>query len=135
MNALLAAIMTKLSGSSLATYVGNRIYLDEAPEQAVYPNVVFMIVTSSPRDTFTDRLEETLIQFSLRSTSESATEITTMYGYLTTLFDYATLTISGKTNVQTQRESLATMLDEITTPTGTIGCRHWAVDYSIMVKS
>jgi hypothetical protein len=31
------------------------------------------------------------------------------------------------------RQGLVTMFDDITTPEGTSGVRHWAVDYAIMV--
>lgn len=135
MHNLLAAIVTTLTGSALSTDVGGRIYEGQAPEQAVYPNVVFMVVVSTPADTFTEQVEDTLVQFSLRSTSESLTEITTMYAHLRALFDDATLTVTGGTNVRTQRENLTPMWEDITTAAGTVGCRHWAVDYSIMVRS
>lgn len=134
MDALLTGLMTKLTGSALATQVGSRIYLDEAPEGVVFPYVVFFIVTGSPNDTFKNKLDDVLIQFSLFSTSKGATEITTMYNNLIAILDDAVLTISGFTHIWMIRQNLMTTTDEITTPTGTATCKHWAVDYSVMVE-
>lgn len=135
MNNLLAAIMTKCAGSALSTDVGGRIFLDEAPEGSEYPCVVLRIVASSPQDTFREWLEDTLIQFSLLSISESAAEITAIYADLMDLFDWQPLTVTGGTCIWMQRQGLVTMFDDITTPAGTVGARHWAVEYSIMVHN
>lgn len=134
MNNLLAAIMTKCTGSALSTDVGGRIFLDEAPEGSVFPYVVFRIVAGLPQDTFKSSIEDTLIQFSLFSTSAGAAEITDMYADLKTLFDWTALTITGGTCIWMMRQGFSTMFDDITTLAGTVGLRHWAVDYSIMVE-
>ena len=134
MNDFLAAIMTKFSGSELSNDVGGRIFLDEAPEGTEYPYVVFRIIAGTPQDTFKDAIEETLIQFSLYSISDGAAEITTMYGHLKSLLDWQLLTVSGDTCIWVMRQNLFTMFDDVTTPTGTVGLRHWAVDYSILVQ-
>jgi len=135
MNNLLAAIMTKCSGSALSTDVGGRIYLDEAPARSTYPYVVFRIIAGAPQDTFKDLIEDTLIQFSLFSISEGAAEIADMYADLKTLFDWQVFTITGDTCIQVIRQGLATMFDNVTTPDGTVGVKHWAIDYSIMVQT
>lgn len=134
MNNLLAAIMTKCSGSALSSDVGGRIFLDEAPEGSAFPYVVFKIIASTPQDTFKNSIEDTLIQFSLFSISDGAAEITDMYADLRSLFDWQALTITGNTCIWVMREGLATMFDDVTTPSGTVGLRHWAVDYSIMAE-
>ena len=135
MNNLLAAIMTKISGSALSTDVGGRIFFDEAPEGTEYPYIVFRIIAGTPQDTFKDAIEETVIQFSLFSISAGASEITTMYADLKTLFDWQALTITSDTCVWVMRLGLVTMFDDVTTPAGTVGLRHWAVDYSILVQN
>lgn len=135
MNNLFAAIMTKTTGSALSTSVGERIYLDRAPEAAAFPYVVFYVITGMPDDTFQDRIDEILVQFSILSTSRGAAEITGIYNNLTALFDNATLTITGKTHLRMVRRNLVTMVDDITTAAGTIGVKHWAVDYDILFKT
>jgi hypothetical protein len=134
MNNLLTAIMTKCAGSALSTDVGGRIFLDEAPEGSEFPYVVFRIIVSGQQDTFSDQIEDTLIRFSLFSISESAAEITAIYADLMALFDWQAVTITGGTCIWVVRQGLATMLDDVTTPAGTSGLRHWAVDYSILVE-
>lgn len=131
MQNLLAAIMTKTVGSALATAVGSRIYLDEAPDGAAYPNVVFFVVSSVLEKTFTEEYRVTLIQFSLRSTSAGATEITGMYNNLKALFDECSLTVAGSAFVWMKEESLSTNVEEIATAAGTVGCKAWHVDYEV----
>lgn len=135
MNALLAAIMTKTTGSALSTAVGGRIYLDEAPHGAAFPYVVFRIVASRPEDTFTEAVEDTLLQFSLFSESAGATEITGIYANLTALFDRCALAITGSRHIEIRRQGLSTMVDDITTPSGTASLKHWAVDYAIAFQT
>ena len=134
MNNLLAAIMTKCAWSALSTDVGGRIFLDEAPEGSTFPYVIFRIIASGQQDTFKDEIEDTLVQFSIYSISESAAEITAIYADLMALFDWQSITITGGTCIWVVRQGLITMFDDITTPAGTVGARHWAVEYSIMVQ-
>jgi len=135
MNNLLQAIMTKCTGSALSTSVGGSIYLDEAPEGTAYPYIVFRIVAAPPRDTFTEAIEDTLIEFSLFSESPGAAEITGVYASLKALFDYCALTITGSTHIEMRRQNLTTMVDDITTPAGTSSLKHWAVEYSIVYQT
>lgn len=134
MNGLLTGIMTKLSGSSLATAIGSRLYADEAPQNTTFPYVVFFIVSANQQDTFSYKVDDVLIQFSIFSNSPGLTEITGIYNNLIALFDDAALTISGKTQIWMIRQNLTTMVDEIPTSDSNNIVRHWAVDYSVMVQ-
>lgn len=134
MNYLLAAITTKLSGSALSTDVGGRIYLDEAPANVAFPYVVFFIVSGRPDKTFSEHYTETLIQFSLFSSSQGAAEITDMYADLKALFDECSLTITGSTLVWMREQGLTTMIDELTTPSGTASVKHWAVEFEVLTS-
>jgi len=131
---ILTAIKSKFTGSALSTSVGGRIYLDEAPQGAQFPYVVYSIVSGVPDDNFKTDMDEILFQVSLFSSSTGATEIATMYNDLKTLLDDAVLTITGWTNVMTSRQNLTTMTDEVTTTDGLQKVKHWAVDYSIIVE-
>lgn len=137
MNNLLAAIATKILGSALSSDVAGRIYLDQYPPDEMpvtYPYIIYFIITDVPEDTFTDSLEDVLIQFSLFSASSGAAEITTMYADLKTLFDDKPLAIAENTHIWTIRQNLAPMVDEIITKEGTVSVKHWPVDYSIMMQ-
>lgn len=131
---LLTAIKSKFAGSQLNTDCGGRIYLDRAPDSARLPYVVYFIVSSVPQDNFKTDLDDVIIQFSLFSSSEDVTEITTLYSDLSTLFEGCALTITSTTLVWMYETNLTTMVDDITVIGGTKGVRHWAVDYSIMVE-
>ena len=134
MNNLLTAIMTKLTGSALDTAVSSRIYLDEAPEATVFPYVVFSIVSSVPADTFAEQIDDALVQFDLYSTDPGATQISGLYENLRTALKDQTLTVTGGTNLWCEERNLTTLYEDITTLSGTVGARHWAVDYGIGVK-
>lgn len=123
LNNLLTAIMTKTVDSTLSSDVAGRIFLDEAPQEAEKPYVVFFIVSDVPEKTFTEDFENIIIQFSLFSDSEGAAEITTMYNDLKTLFDECTFSITASTLIWMNRVNLTTMFED--------GVRHWAVDYEI----
>jgi hypothetical protein len=134
MNNLLQAIMTKLSGSSLSSYVGNRIYLDVAPDGAEFPYVVFFIVSGTQDKTFTEHYTNTLIQFSLFSASTGATEITTMYGYLKTALDECALTITGSALVWMRESNLITTMEDVLVADATVRVKHWSVDFEILTS-
>lgn len=137
MNNLLTGLMGRFTGSDLSNYVGGRIALDQAQQGWEFPYVVFQIVGGTDESTFSNLVEDILIQFSLFSTSQSATEITTMYGYLKSALDDKPLTITGSTCVWLVRQGPpVTMTDEIDLPDGSkMGCKHWAIDYSTMVET
>ena len=136
MNNLLTAIMTKFSGSDFSSDVGGRIYLDQAPDGVEFPYCCFFIVTGSPDKTFTEHYTDTLIQFSLFSASAGAAEITTMYKDLKALFDECALTIpptgtATDTLIWMREANLTTMVEDITTASGTQAVKHWSVDFEI----
>lgn len=135
MKNILAAIMTKFSGSAVSTDVGGRIYFGVAPEVAEYPHIVFFNINAPPDKTFTENYESYQIQFSLFSKSEGLTEISTMYADLISLLDECTMTITSNSLIYCNRlGSPQTMTEEVTTPDGTATIHHWAIDYEIMTR-
>jgi hypothetical protein len=138
MNALLTGLATKHSGSTLHAYVGGRIYFEnypKAPMPKTYPYVIYEIVSGSPQDTFSDYLDEVLVQYSLFSASSGKTEITNMYGYLTALLDGCALSVTGYSHLWMKRQGLTTTRDENAVANdGVPGISIWMVDYSIMIE-
>lgn len=135
---LLTAIRTKISGSALSSDVGDRIFADEYPPSygaPVFPYVIYFIVSDVPDNVFNKTGEEVLLQFSLFSSAEGLTEITTMFTDLKALFDDAQLTVTSSTMIVMKRENLTTMVEEIETTAGTQKVKHWAVDYSIQLQA
>jgi hypothetical protein len=134
MDELIKAIITKLSGSTISSDVNGRVFLDRAPDGCEFPYIVFFVVSSVPDWQFSERFEDTLIQFSLFSSSESAVEITTMLKDLKSLFDDCSLTITGDTLIWFRRQNITTMVEDITTTAGTQSVKHYAVDYEAKVQ-
>lgn len=131
MNALFQAIMTKIAGSALSTDVGGRIYLDQAPEGSDYPCVVFFVVSSIPDWFLSGKFEDIILQFSIFSTSESSSEISTILTDMRSLFDDCSLTITGQTLINFERGNLTTIMEEVTTPNGTSAVKHYAQEYRV----
>lgn len=139
MKNLLKSIFAKASSSSLSTYVGGRIYEGYATDNATLPYVVVSIISDVPEDVFTKDGEDILIQFSLFSASSSVAEIADMYEHLKALFDDCSFKIpptgsETDTLVWMKRENLTTIMDEHTTPQGTVGVRAWHVDYTVLTQ-
>ena len=134
MDALLAAIYGKISGSALSSDVGGRVYLDEAPAGCEFPYVVFFIVSGVPDNVFNKYGESVTIQFSLFSDSAGAAEITDMFNDLTAIYDDAQLTVTGYNMIVMERQNLITMVDLVETADGTQTVKHWAVDYEAVIQ-
>lgn len=128
------AIYGKLSGSALDAHIAGRLFDTQAPDGSEYPYVVYMIVSNYPEKTFTEDFEVVLIQFSLFSaTPGDSTEVEGMYTDLKTLFDECAMTVTGSSWFYwMKRQSATLMMEEHTTPAGTIQVFHYAVDYEIM---
>lgn len=131
---ILTAIKSKFLGSALSNDVGGRIYLDEAPQGTQCPYVVYSVISAPKEKTFTEEYRNTLIQFSLFSDSSGATEISTMYSDLVSLFDECSMTITSNTMVRMKEVNLVTMTDDVTTSAGLQTVKHWAVDFEILTS-
>ena len=115
--------------------IGGRMFLDEAPQDIEFPYCVFMVVSALPERTFTEYFTDALIQFSLFSTSATEAEIGDMYSYLKALYDEKPLTVSGSTLLWMRESNLATMIEDIQTPSaGASAVKHWAVDFNLYTQ-
>ena len=112
MEVLLKGIYSKKTGSSFNTAIGGRLYLHEAPQQATFPYCVYYLITNTPDDTFTESGEEFTIQFNIFSNKNSASEVNTLYGYLKTLYEHTTLSITGYNHTHTWRNFATLIRDE-----------------------
>lgn len=132
MIALTTAIYDKLAGSALNTAIGGRLFEGVAPEGTEFPFAVYMIVSDTPADTFTDSLDDVLIQFSLFSQKPGSSEVKGLYSDLKTLYDDCPLTVAGRTIVWMKRVRMSLAPEEETTPQGTGMIWHCDVDYNII---
>lgn len=132
MKQLTTAIFGKLAGSALNTAIGGRLFKGRAPEATVYPYAVFYLVSDTPADTFTDKIDNVLVQFSLFSETPSSSEVEDLYTHLKTLYDDCSLTVAGRTVIWMVRENAMLMVEDDTTPAGAGQVWHYAVDYNII---
>lgn len=95
------AIMTLFNNAPGGTHntfytaIGGRLYLDEAPQGAIFPYCTMHIIAGSYDWQFKETFEDTLIQFSLFDFSPSAVTVENAFTNLKDLFDWCTLSVSG----------------------------------------
>ena len=132
--ALYGHAVTDAVSSGFMTSIGSRLYENEAPEGAEFPYAVYMIVSDVKDWQFTERFRDVLIQFSIFSSASSSGEIKDIYTKLLALYDECSFNITSNTLVWFWRNNLTTMRDEVTTPTGTLGVWHYAVDFDCYLE-
>ncbi len=129
---LYAYALADVVASGFMTSIGNRFYDTEAPQGAAYPYVVYLIITDIKDWQFVERFEDVSIQFSIFSTTSSSGEAKDIYTKLVALFDEQYLNIGGMVQFLWMWRNITTLMKEDhTTPTGTVGVWHLAVDFDI----
>ena len=120
MKNLSTGLFTKFTGSAFSTSIGGRLYKARAPQNPTWPYAVYYIITDVPQDTFTDKIEEALIQFSVFSQASGSTEIEDIVTNLKALFDNCSLTITGNTHIMMNRQgsSLTSIPEDTIAGTG-----------------
>lgn len=136
MNELFEAIYSEASNDSdLWDAIGGRFFLGKADADLAtsYPYIVVHEVSGTPSWTFDSTLENEIIQFSIwdksgsQSGTYSANTVLDIYNKLTTVFDWAQLTITDYNCVQSKRQSqILQMEDDVW---------HYAVRYLITIQS
>lgn len=127
------SIYGKLSGSTLETDIGGRLYKGQAPDGVQFPYAVYFIVSDYPEYPGGKTIEQVLLQFSLFSSASGSTEIEDMLTHLRTLYDDVVLTITGYTSIYFIRGNMIPTRDEITTASGTMGIWHYIQEYEIQI--
>lgn len=129
---LYAYALADAVASGFMTSIGNRFYDTEAPQGAAYPYCVYLIVTDIKDWQFVERFEDVSIQFSIFSSASSSGEAKDIYTNLVALFDEQYLNIGGMVQfLWMWRNITSIMKEDHTTPTGTVGVWHIAVDFDV----
>jgi len=129
------ALMTKFnatvagSHNTFWTAVGGRLYQGIAPQGTPYPYAVFGHVNDNQIDTFSNKMDDVIIQFSIFSDKSSSADIHDAMTYLKALFDDCSLTVSGGTLVSFNRLNDGLEPDEVDTLSGIQIIWHFHVDY------
>lgn len=105
MTDLFAAIMTRFAAVPLVSSLTGGLWNTQAPQDAVFPYGVFQLISDVPDWTFSENLENILLQFNLFSDTSDPVEICNLYELLKTAFDFHELTIANYETVSMIREN------------------------------
>ena len=108
MTPLITGIYSKFvaaPANSLYTALSGRLYHAQAPQGATFPYGVVFTVSHEHDWTFTHTFEDVTVQFSLFTNESSASNIGTLWTYLTALYDDASITITGYSHLYMIRSS------------------------------
>lgn len=114
--------------------IGGRLYQGEAPEKAEYPYCVYLHIVDTQIDTFKNKMDDIIIQFSIFSDKSSSTEVHDAMTHLKSLFDDCVLTISNGTLVYFFHIADGLEREEIITPSGEQAIWHFHCDYSAIFE-
>ena len=85
MKELFTGIYSKYNGNEALKAAITGFYFTEAPQDAAMPYVVYNLVSNVPDWTYTEDMENSLIQFSIFDDHSSSTTINDIYEKLTAL--------------------------------------------------
>ena len=104
MQVLFTGLYNKYNGDTDLKAVITDMYLKEAPQDAVLPYVVYHKISGVPDYTYTEDMENVIIQFNIFDDNSSSTTINDIYAKLTALFDWCTLTVLGWNSIYMKEE-------------------------------
>lgn len=124
---------TPPANNALFTALSGRLYNTFAPEPATYPYGVFLLVSGVPDWTFTDDMENVLIQVSLFDNLQSSANICAAYDALDALYHTCTLSMSNYTSIYMWRE-MQHLLREFEADIGGPGIWQYVVQFRILLQ-
>ncbi len=109
MQVLFQAIYSKFDGNAALKAAVTGMYLTEAPQGTAYPYIVYHKISGRPDYTFTEDMENTLIQFNIYDSNSSSATINDIFEKLKTCYDWCSLTVTDWDSIYMRRE-----LDDLT---------------------
>ena len=97
---------------TIYTNVGGRFYLSEAPQNTAFPYIVYYLANNDYDYQFVEDFEDFLIQFNIFDDKASASNISTYFENLKTLFDWSVPTVTGYTVSRFVREFAQLVRDD-----------------------
>jgi len=92
-----------LSNASLKAAITG-MYFTEAIQTAILPYIVYFEISNVPDWTYTEDMENFLIQFSIYSSDSSSVDILSIFEKLKTCYDWKVLTVDGYNFIYLKRE-------------------------------
>ena len=134
MKALTTAIFGRLAGTTLATAIGSRMYKNRAPQGVVAPYIVFFVVSDVYTPTFSEDIEQVILQFSIFSEASGTTEIEDIYDKLKLVYDNQTFAPTGNTVWIMTRQNATLTSGEADVAAGTGEYFQYDVDYEVVMS-
>lgn len=134
MKNLTTAIFAKATSSTFLNALNGRLFKQRAPDASDYPYAIFQIISDVPEKTFSEDMEDVVLQFRLFSDTSGSTEVENLYTYLRSLYDECSLSITGSTLVWCRRIFSAPFDEDHTTKTGVVHVFGYQADYSILTN-
>jgi hypothetical protein len=103
MKTLFQAIYAQYLSKPLASALTD-LYNTEAPPEAIFPYGVFQLISDVAEGTYTEDMENCLVQFNLYSDKSSCSDVCDHFELLKAAFDEVDLTITGYTPISMVRE-------------------------------
>ena len=104
MQVLFEGIYTKFSDDGDLSGAVTGMYLTEAIQTAVMPYITYHLISNVADWTYTEDMENSLIQFSIFDDSSSSTTILDIFEKLKTCYDWVTLTVTPYNSIYVKRE-------------------------------
>jgi len=109
---LFQGITNRFTGSALASALSGGLHLAKAPPNTPYPYAVYFMVSGKPEWTFTEDMENVLLQFSIFDSDLSALGICDLYAKLDALYHDCDLAVTGYDCLYMLREFQQLQRDE-----------------------
>lgn len=113
MQVLFTGLWNKYNSNAALKAVVSGMYFTEAPQGTAYPYIVYHKISGVADYTYTEDMENVIIQFNIFDDHNSSTTINDIYTKLTALFDWCSLTVVGWNSIYMKRE-----LDNLTKENG-----------------
>jgi len=113
MQVLFTGLWNKYNGNAALKAVVSGMYLTQAPQGTAYPYITYHKISGVADYTYTEDMENVIIQFNIYDDNNSSTTINDIYTKLTALYDWCSLTVAGWDSIYMKRE-----LDNLTKDNG-----------------
>ena len=104
MEVLYKGIWNKFDNNADLKAAVTGLYFTEAPQGTAYPYIVYNLVSNVGDWTYTESMENSLIQFSIFDDHSSSVTINDIYEKLKTCYDWEVLTVTGYNFIYIKRE-------------------------------
>jgi len=104
MQVLFQGIWNKFNGNTALKAAVTGMYLTEAPQTAIMPYIVYHLISNVADWTYTEDMENALIQFSIYDNNSSSVNILSIFEKLKTCYDWVTLIVTGYNSIYCKRE-------------------------------